>query len=79
TGGSVIATAEALRGAGLTVTDAVVLIDRDQGADRRLHSHQINLIPILKLTTILNFYMSEGWISEDQFKRSLDYIRSNRA
>ena len=79
TGGSVIATAEALRSAGLTVTDAVVLIDRDQGADRRLHSHQINLIPILKLTTILNFYMSEGWISEDQFKRSLDYIRSNRA
>jgi orotate phosphoribosyltransferase/uridine monophosphate synthetase len=79
TGGSVIAAAEALRNAGLIVTDAVVLIDRDQGASHRLRSHQINLIPIIKLTTILNLYMSEGWISENQFKRSLDYIRSNRA
>ena len=79
TGGSVIATAEALRSAGLNVTDAVVLIDRDQGASHRLRSHRINLIPIINLTTILNFYMSEGWIREDHFKRSLDYIRSNRA
>ena len=79
TGGSVLATAEALREVGLKVTDAVVLIDRDQGASQRLHSHHINLIPIINLTTILNFYMTEGWISEDNFKRSLNYINSNRA
>ena len=79
TGGSVLKTAAALRNAGLNVTDAVVLIDRDQGAANRLRSHQVNLISILKLTTILNFYRAEGWIKEDHFKKSLEYLRSNQA
>ena len=78
TGGSVIKTAEALRQAGLRVTDAVVLIDRDQGAAKRLHRIGVNLVSILKLTTILNFYMSEGWISEANFKRSSEYIGSHQ-
>ena len=78
-GGSMIRTAGVLRGEGLAVTDAVVLIDREQGGVERLRRHGINLISILKLTTILNYYMSEGWISEANFKSSLEYIRSSRA
>lgn len=79
TGGSVIDATMALRSAGLQVTDAVVLIDRDQGAARRLHRYGINLISILRLTTILNYYMSERWINEDDFKRSLAYISRHQA
>lgn len=79
TGGSVIETSMALREAGLKVTDAVVLIDRDQGAAKRLHRSGINLVSMLKLTTILNYYMSERWISEDDFRRSWDYISSHQA
>ncbi len=78
-GGSLIRTAEVLRGEGLEVTDAVALVDREQGATERLRRSGINLISILKLTTILNYYMAEGWISELNFKRSLEYIRNSRA
>ncbi len=78
-GGSMIRTAEVLRREGLRVTDAVALVDREQGGAEALHQQGINLISILRLTTILNYYMSEGWISETNFKRSLDYIRSSRA
>ncbi len=78
-GGSMVRTAAVLRDAGLTVTDAVALVDREQGGAEELHLHGINLIPVLKLTTILNYYMAEGWISETNFRRSLDFIRSSRA
>ncbi len=74
-----VRTAAVLRDAGLTVTDAVALVDREQGGAEELHLHGINLIPVLKLTTILNYYMAEGWISETNFRRSLDFIRSSRA
>ena len=78
-GGSMIRTAEVLRGEGLEVTDAVALVDREQGATERLRRSGINLISILKLTTILNYCMAEGWSSESNFKRSLEYIRDSRA
>ncbi len=74
-----VRTAAVLRDAGLTVTDAVALVDREQGGAEELHLHGINLIPVLKLTTILNYYMAEGWISETNYWRSLDFIRSSRA
>ncbi|MDP6348446.1 MAG: phosphoribosyltransferase family protein [Chloroflexota bacterium] len=78
-GGSMTRTAAVLRDAGLKVTDAVALVDREQGGAEELHRHGINLIPVLKMTTILNYYMAEGWISEANFRRSLDVIRSSRA
>ncbi len=74
-----IRTAEVLRGEGLEVTDTVALVDREQGAAEILRRSGINLISILKLTTILNYYMAEGWIGELHFKRSLEYIRNSRA
>ena len=39
TGGSLIETLETLRGAGLVVHDAIVLVDRGQGGGARLKSH----------------------------------------
>ena len=74
-GGSVTATAQALRSVGLRVTDASILIDRvtDAGTGR---GGGLNLFSILHLRRILNYYMSRGWISEDNFQRSLDYLRA---
>ncbi len=79
TGGSVIATATAMREQGLVVRDVIVLIDRDQGAARRLDQHRLHLLPILSLRTMLNYYMSEQLIREADYQRSLDYITRNQA
>ncbi len=73
-GGSVVQTAEYLREAGLLVSDAIVLVDRQQGGRQRLKQHGVNLVPILSLEIILNYLMSTGAISQEWFQRSLEYL-----
>ncbi len=77
-GGSVIATAHALRAEGLRVRDVIVLVDRDVGAARQLEYHGLRLISIVTLPAMLNLYMSERLISEDEYRRSLDFLEAQR-
>jgi len=76
TGGtSVIETASQLREAGLIVKDAIVLVDRKQGAKDRLKLHGIRLIPMLELETLLNWGMTHGRIAEEgQYRTALDFL-----
>jgi orotate phosphoribosyltransferase len=75
TGGtSVVETAANLREAGLMVRDAIVLLDRRQHGRERLRAHGINLHALLDLTTLLNYLMSHGRISEDEYRRATDYL-----
>jgi orotate phosphoribosyltransferase len=79
TGGhSIVDTAERLEKAGLQVRDALVLVDRQQGGRERLKRHGINLISVLTLEVVLNYLMSSGRISEEWYRRSLDYLKANR-
>jgi orotate phosphoribosyltransferase/uridine monophosphate synthetase len=79
TGGhSIVDTAERLEKAGLQVRDALVLVDRQQGGRQRLKRHGINLISVLTLEVVLNYLMSSGRISEEWYRRSLDYLKANR-
>jgi orotate phosphoribosyltransferase/uridine monophosphate synthetase len=78
TGGtSIVETAQQLRAAGLIVKDAIVLLDRRQGGRERLKAHNIHLIPMLDMETMLNYLMSNGKISEDWYRRSLDYLHNS--
>ncbi len=77
-GRSVIQTTAILRGAGLRVRDAIVLVDREQGAAQRLKLEGVNLIPILKLKVMLNLYAAEGLITEEQAARCFDYLHANQ-
>lgn len=74
TGGSILETGAILQMAGLQVRDVVVLLDRGQGAARRLRHHGYNLFSLLNLRVMLNYYMSTGLISEEWYRRSLEYI-----
>jgi orotate phosphoribosyltransferase len=79
TGGhSIVDTAERLEKAGLQARDALVLVDRQQGGRQRLKRHGINLISVLTLEVVLNYLMSSGKISEEWYRRSLDYLKANR-
>jgi orotate phosphoribosyltransferase len=79
TGGSIIETTESLREAGLLVTDAVVLIDRQLGARNRLRQHGINLISILGVEQLLTYLLSTGKISQESYRRAMDYFATTRA
>ena len=77
-GGSIVSTAERLQESGLYVRDAFVLIDRQQGARERLLQCGIRLRSALTLEVILNYLMSSEKISEEWYRRSLDYLESHR-
>ncbi|HEV2122075.1 MAG TPA: phosphoribosyltransferase family protein [Chloroflexota bacterium] len=79
TGGSLLQTQEILRHAGLVLRDAVVLVDRGQGGAERVKRHGLHLVPILNLTQMLNFYMSRGMISEEDYRRSIEYVDTHQA
>ncbi len=78
-GSSILDTARFLAEHGIQVHDAVVLIDREQGAYTRLKHAGINLISILKLDVMMNLYRASGLIDEEQHERYLAYRRASRA
>jgi orotate phosphoribosyltransferase/uridine monophosphate synthetase len=79
TGGSSLAeTAMFMAEHGVAVHDAVVLVDREQGAAQRLKHAGINLISILKLDVMMNLYRSNGLLDEEQHESYLAYVRATR-
>ncbi len=55
-----------------------MLIDREQGAGARLAEAGYNLIPILRLKTMLTYYYSQRLISGEWFEKSLAYLDTNQ-
>lgn len=78
-GSSILDTAEFLQAHGVRVKDIIVLIDREQGATDRLKHHGYNLLSILRLDVMLNHYMSKCLISEDLYRRCMEYVAANQA
>ena len=73
-GGSLVETVTRLRRAGVHVHDALVLIDREQGAHRRLESIGVRLYPILSIEVLLTYLHSTGRIPEDDYQRAIRYL-----
>jgi orotate phosphoribosyltransferase/uridine monophosphate synthetase len=77
-GGSILQTAAKLSEAGLVVRDAVTLIDRQEGGRAALKAAGINLVSILTLEQIANYLMSQGYIPEDAYRRTMAYLESHQ-
>lgn len=78
-GGSVLETSKLLESAGLVVKDALVLIDREQGAAERLRHHGYNLLPIVTLRAMLTYYVNTSRISMNDFDRCMEYFEQYQA
>lgn len=79
TGGhSIVNTTERLREVGLTVRDAVVLFDRQQGGRERLHEYGVRLVSILTMEVLLNYLMSTSKISEEWYRRSMAFLEAHQ-
>jgi orotate phosphoribosyltransferase len=73
-GGSLVETALVLRQAGLVVQDAIVLVDREQGAARRLEELGLRLHPLLTLEVLLTYLHEANHVSEEDFRRTVTYL-----
>jgi len=74
-GGSLVDTVRGLRDAGLIVSNVVVLIDREQGAARRLEAMGVHMHSILSLEVMLTYLHSAGHLSREDYDRSTGYLR----
>ncbi|KAF3780166.1 Uridine 5'-monophosphate synthase [Nymphaea thermarum] len=78
-GSSVLETAAPLRSAGLLVSHAVVLIDRQQGGRENLAAAGIQLHSVLTLTGILDTLVSRGKVADDVASSVRAFLEENRA
>jgi len=73
-GGSLVATVERLRRAGLYVRDAAVLITREQGARGRLEAMGVRLHPLLSVEVLLTYLHGANRIPDEDYRRALQYL-----
>ncbi|KAK6191441.1 hypothetical protein SNE40_003130 [Patella caerulea] len=77
-GSSVLDTVQALNSVGIAVTDAVVLLDREQGAVDMLKYENITLHSICKLSHVIEVLEKHGKIDSDMVSKVKTFITENR-
>ncbi|KAG9466858.1 uridine 5'-monophosphate synthase [Eleutherodactylus coqui] len=77
-GSSVLETAEVLRGEGLQVTDAIVLVDREQGGREKLAENGIRLHAICTLTQLMDVLQRLGKVDAEMVENVRRFIAENK-
>ncbi|KAM6979290.1 uridine 5'-monophosphate synthase isoform 1-T1 [Tautogolabrus adspersus] len=77
TGTSILETAEVLYSGGLKVTDAIVLMDREQGGVENLASQGIKLHPIISMFKLLNVLLAANRIDAQTAQSVRKFILDN--
>jgi len=73
-GSSVLDAVDRLRGAGLVVERAVVLIDREGGAGQALAKQGVRLHSVMKLSDVVGLLLEAGRISEGEARRVREFL-----
>jgi orotate phosphoribosyltransferase len=73
--GSKLETISVLEDNRLIVSGVVVLIDREQGGVPQLERNGYSCRVAFRLTELLEFYSRTGLISQDDYRRTMDYLQ----
>ena len=77
-GTSILETAESLKAEGLVITDAIVLIDREQGGRENLEKHGIELHSVFTLQQLLNTLQKEKILDPLTYHSVMEFIEKNQ-
>jgi len=78
TGGSVADTAKLLREHGMTVTDCVVLLDREQGATTNLVKHGVTVHSVVTVSKVLEVLTKHDKISQRMSENVRQFLSNNQ-
>lgn len=73
-GSSIVRTAELLEEHNLEVSDAIVLIDREEGGAERLRQRGYHVTSILTLRQLLNYGHESGLVDKETYRRANEYL-----
>lgn len=78
-GSSILETVDALKKENLSVTEAYVLIDREQGGRKNLENHGIKVKCLFVITQLMKYLLEAEKITPEIVKNVDDYLAMNRA
>ncbi|MFP4005267.1 MAG: orotate phosphoribosyltransferase [Candidatus Hadarchaeia archaeon] len=78
TGGSISSAAKTLRNAGANVENALVMVEREEGAEKNLKNIGINLHFLTKVSDIIKYLRETSKISDKEYRLVNDYLESNK-
>jgi len=78
-GSSIVETAQSLRGHGIFVDKAIVILDREQGAQVNLKSNGMTQVKsLISMNTMLSVLLEEGLISADDKANTEKFLQENQ-
>lgn len=75
TGGSKFEAIEKLTGAGLKVTDVVVLVDRQSGAKEALEQAGFRLHAVLTISEMLDYWEQTGKVAKEKLAATREFLK----
>lgn len=75
---SVFETTEPLEHEGLKVTDVVVLLNREQGAEENLKNKNLNLQAVFTITELLQILLEKNKIDKNIYDTTMKFIGDNQ-
>lgn len=78
-GSSILETVDALKKEHLNVTEAYVIIDREQGGKKNLENHGIKVKSLYVITQLMQYLLEAGKITPKVVKDVNDYLTTNQA
>ncbi|XP_075973393.1 rudimentary-like [Anticarsia gemmatalis] len=78
-GSSVLETVRDLRKEGLIVTDAVIILDREQGGKKNLEVNDVQIKSLFSMTTLIDILMKNGKITEEIVLKVKNYLKETQA
>ncbi|KYN06707.1 PREDICTED: uridine 5'-monophosphate synthase [Cyphomyrmex costatus] len=78
-GSSILETVDVLKKENLNVTEAYVLIDREQGGKKNLEYHQIKVKSLFVITQLMKYLLEAGKITPEIVKDVDNYLAANCA
>lgn len=78
-GSSILETVDALKKEKLSVTEAYVLIDREQGGRKNLENHGIKVKSLFTVKQLMKYLLDAGKITPETVKDVENYLATNQA